>query len=210
MVDVAQLGVGNDKAITGIDDIERLLAAAGQFLVGLDNGGFVVDHGVIVARVARVPRITGAALSTPIPRGLPLEEEVLEPAGTSGTAIDPTQELPDLFLQLRLVEVIFSDILRVAEQGIKEAEIGAGTGVGLRGRGHHEPKLLATDSSKDVRNFNGVAARKAKFFRQALFYAKYYRARQDGPGIFYPVIVVSECDPQTAGRPYSICDGTVG
>src|SRR5260221_3583167 len=205
MVDITQLGIGNDQAIGRVDDIERFLSTAGQFLVGLDDGGFIVDHGIVVARgVAR-----GLGLIT-LGLPLPLEKEVFEPAGTAGAAVDAAEELADLFLQLWLVEVIFSDVFRVAEQGIEKAKVGAGAGVGLRGRGHHKFEPLATDGGEDVRDFNGVAAGEAEFFRETLFYAEYDRAGKDRPGIFHFMVVVAKGNPQTAGRPYGVGNRAVG
>src|SRR5260221_12564300 len=49
MVDITQLGIGNDQAIGRVDDIERFLSTAGQVLGVFDVAGFIGDHLSVVA-----------------------------------------------------------------------------------------------------------------------------------------------------------------
>ncbi len=76
LVDVTEGRVGDRSAVPQIEDVERFPVAGDEGLVGLDDGRFVVDHGVIRVVLA--------------------EEEVLQERRVSGCAADGAENALDL------------------------------------------------------------------------------------------------------------------
>ena len=100
VVQVAQGRVGDGYAVSGVDGDQGVLAGGRQLLVGSDDQGLVVDHGVMLARG--------------------LDHEVLEPVRGARGPVLARQEGLHVVLESLVVQVLGGQGLVLAGQGGQE------------------------------------------------------------------------------------------
>jgi len=130
MIDIRERGVRNRDSIHRIDRIKRLFTGGDQFLVGLDDHDFVVDHPIVFFVVREI--------------------EILEETGATRGAIDRTENRFHIRFDGGFRQVTLTQHLRIPGEGVKIAEISGCPGVGLRGAGHHIADLTGACGAQNI------------------------------------------------------------
>ena len=109
----------------------------------------------------------------------------------------------DLFREAGGLEALRRDHIRIAQQGVEEADVGATPGIGLGGGGHAELQLPRLDGGEQVADRH-LPAHKTQLLRQALADAEDHRGDGDGLSVLHPVLGVPGGEPQATGRPHRV------